>query len=63
MKTERQEELEMLIEKTRDNIVDRAKSVQHMNYGKSYKDQSYLNDIIKYTERLKKYQSEISELN
>ena len=62
MKTERQEELEMLIEKIRDKMVDSSKSIQRMNYENSYKDQSFLNDIIVYVERLKKYQSEIAEI-
>ena len=42
MKTERQEELEMLIEKTRDKMVRDAEVIQHLNYKDSYKDQSFL---------------------
>jgi hypothetical protein len=62
MKTERQEELEMLIEKTRDKMVRDAEVIQHLNYEDSYKDQSFLDDILVYVERLKRYQNEIAEL-
>ena len=62
MKTERQEELEMLIEKTRDNIIRFSEKIQRLNYEDSYVDQSYISDLEVCVERLKKYQDEIAEL-
>jgi hypothetical protein len=63
MTTERQEELQILIERTRDKLVETSKDIQRMNYSNSFTDQSWLKDVIKYVDRLKMYQSELSATN